>query len=132
MFETDDEKTAPPHPPLSKNILQRRQYLAVLCVSFTEWPHMECMRANRGKEIDDWHFDGRMEKLNTPMISHLIYQNANAWQINTTVYLLHRLFCWYRNCSKHRTGGVGGGGSPNSIYFSLKLAREETEAAAGR
>lgn len=55
-----------------------------------------------------WHFDGGMEKLNTPMISHLIYQNANARRINTTVYLLHRLFCWYRNCSKRRTGGVRG------------------------
>lgn len=39
-------------------------------------------------EIDDWHFDGGMEKLNTPPVSHLIYWNANEWPINTTVYLL--------------------------------------------
>lgn len=68
---------------------------------------MERTRASRGEEIDDWHFDGGMEKLNTPMISHLIYQNANARRINTTVYLLHRLFA---DIAIARNVGRGGGG----------------------
>ena len=38
--------------------------------------------------IDDWHFDDGVEKLNAPMVSCLISENANVWPINTTVYLL--------------------------------------------